>query len=164
MAAHPTAVPPPSRFRSPAAAARPATDPPQPLQPGQWSLHATTPAGALAEQALAMVAQELGIAVDALGPDDDFFAAGGSSALGARLVHRLRSELGVAASLIDLFDAVPLDASKERLVWQVIERVDTQAIPVISEFSTLRNHRRIRACRPVISVRTTGGPVRSSAA
>jgi thioesterase domain-containing protein len=60
-------------------------------------------AGATSSQVLGVLADELGV------PDlrltDEFFAAGGSSAIGARAVARLRTELGLPVTLVDIFEA-----------------------------------------------------------
>ena len=58
------------------------------------------------EQVLAVLAAELG--GPALTLQDDFFEVGGSSLIGARAVQRLRDELGLPVTLIDLFDAESL--------------------------------------------------------
>jgi non-ribosomal peptide synthetase component F len=56
-----------------------------------------------ADAVLAILRAEIG--APALDLTDDFFAAGGSSLTGARAVQRLRAELGLQVTLIDLFDA-----------------------------------------------------------
>lgn len=70
------------------------------------SVTRTAPAGVVTAQVLAVLAEELG--VPRVGLTDDFFALGGSSLVGARAVQRLRDELGLAVTLIDLFDAETL--------------------------------------------------------
>ena len=56
---------------------------------------------------LRLWAEELGLpSIDA---DADFFALGGSSLIGARLAQRLRTELDLPVSLVDLFDAATVN-------------------------------------------------------
>ncbi|MFG2012747.1 condensation domain-containing protein [Micromonospora sp. NPDC048868] len=57
----------------------------------------------LRAQMVTIWAEELGVAV--VRPDDDFFDLGGGSLVAARVVRRVRSELSVSVSLLDLFDA-----------------------------------------------------------
>ncbi|MEJ2860815.1 condensation domain-containing protein [Actinomycetospora flava] len=70
-------------------------------------LPATTPrsepADRTQERLCAIVADVLG--VDAVGPDDDFFALGGHSLLAMVLMSRVGEELGVTPSVRDVFDA-----------------------------------------------------------
>ena len=54
-------------------------------------------------QVLLIMGEEL--RADGLRLEDDFFEVGGSSLIGARVVQRLRDELGLVVTLIDLFDA-----------------------------------------------------------
>ena len=97
VAADPTVAPELPPFRSrPRPPARSGT----PARPGSGTV-----AGPVAE-VLAIVAAELGLAE--VHPDDDFFAIGGSSLLGARVAQRLRDELGLDVTLIDVFDAETL--------------------------------------------------------
>ncbi|MBY8882684.1 amino acid adenylation domain-containing protein [Actinacidiphila acidipaludis] len=55
------------------------------------------------------------IGVDTLGPEDDFFAAGGHSMSGVRLMNRVRAVLGVEARIRDLFLAPTPAALARRL-------------------------------------------------
>ncbi|MFG1610396.1 condensation domain-containing protein [Actinoplanes sp. NPDC049265] len=61
------------------------------------------PAGRHATEALEIFRSELDVPEAAFG--DDFFAIGGSSLIGVRVVQRLRDELALNLSIIDLFDA-----------------------------------------------------------
>jgi acyl carrier protein len=44
------------------------------------------------------------LGVDGIGPDDDFFELGGDSVVATFLVARLREELGIAVSLLTVFE------------------------------------------------------------
>jgi acyl carrier protein len=55
-----------------------------------------------AEAALLEIVREL-LKNDSIGPNDDFFLAGGHSLLGTQLVIRARKAFGVKISLRDLF-------------------------------------------------------------
>jgi non-ribosomal peptide synthetase component F len=99
IAADPTVAPELPPFR-----ARPAAPAPPPSA-GPVRIAAGAADGPVAE-VLAIVAAELGLAD--VHPDDDFFDIGGSSLIGARVVQRLRDQLGVNVTLIDLFDAETL--------------------------------------------------------
>jgi acyl carrier protein len=48
------------------------------------------------------------LGIDGIGDDDGFFELGGDSIVAARLVGRLRKELGVDVSLVVVFDNVTL--------------------------------------------------------
>ena len=48
-------------------------------------------------------------------PEDSFFALGGSSLAAARIVSRIQERLGVAVSLVDLFETTDLRAFRERV-------------------------------------------------
>ncbi|MEQ1568117.1 MAG: phosphopantetheine-binding protein, partial [Myxococcota bacterium] len=55
------------------------------------------------------------LGVDSVGPHDNFFDLGGSSLIGIRLVGRIRSELGVELSEVDLFEAPTLASLTSRV-------------------------------------------------
>lgn len=100
IAADPGAPPRLPPFRQPPGAPmapRPAAD-----QPGPAARPAAS-AGVTPAQVLGIMGEEL--QAEGLRLEDDFFAVGGSSLIGARVVQRLRDELGLAVTLINLFDA-----------------------------------------------------------
>ncbi|MFF1297225.1 MULTISPECIES: condensation domain-containing protein [unclassified Streptomyces] len=103
IAADPCAAPRLPDFRAPRT---PATGPDRREATTQEPVTRTAPAGVVTAQVLAVLAEELG--VSRVGVTDDFFALGGSSLIGARAVQRLRDELGLTVTLIDLFDAETL--------------------------------------------------------
>jgi amino acid adenylation domain-containing protein len=66
------------------------------------------------ERRLAVIWREL-LERDAVGPDDSFFALGGTSLLTLRLVNRIRSELGVTLPFGQVFEAPTLRRLAERI-------------------------------------------------
>jgi non-ribosomal peptide synthetase component F len=102
IARDPTLPPPLPGFRArpaPVAAPPPGAAPPA-AGPGR---SVTGPVAVDPAEVLAIVAEELNLPHVDVG--DDFFALGGSSLTGSRVVQRLRDEYGLAVTLIDLFDA-----------------------------------------------------------
>jgi acyl carrier protein len=80
------------------------------------------PAASEAEAAVLGIVREL-LKNDAIGPDDDFFLAGGHSLLGTQLVIRARKVFGVKIALRDLFEtgtAARLAVRIEELVMEEI--------------------------------------------
>lgn len=69
--------------------------------------------GALVDDLARLFAEVL--SVDAVAPDDDFFALGGTSLTATALVSRIRVELAVEASVAGVFDASTPDALAEAL-------------------------------------------------
>jgi amino acid adenylation domain-containing protein len=66
------------------------------------------------ERSLATIWHDL-LDLGAVGPDDSFFALGGTSLLTLRLVNRIRSELGVALPFGQVFEAPTLRRLAERI-------------------------------------------------
>jgi hypothetical protein len=94
-----------------------------PLTPdGEFDLDALPPPDELAqvapptpvEEAIALIFTEL-LDVAEVGPQDGFFALGGSSILATRLAARIRAELDVEVSLVDVL-AAPTVAELAELV------------------------------------------------
>ena len=60
---------------------------------------------------------------DAIGPEDDFFLAGGHSLLGTQLVIRARKAFGVKIGLRDLFEAGTVARLTERVEELILEEI-----------------------------------------
>jgi acyl carrier protein len=67
-----------------------------------------------AQEALAAIVAEV-LDLDAVGPDDDFFALGGQSLLALVLLARVSEELGVTLTVRDVFEAPTVAALAARL-------------------------------------------------
>lgn len=79
--------------------------------------------GALADDLARLFAEVL--SVDAVAPDEDFFALGGTSLMATALVSRIRVELAVDASVVTVFDAsTPADLAKVLSAVDVVDAVD----------------------------------------
>lgn len=61
----------------------------------------------------------------AIGPEDDFFLAGGHSLLGTQLVIRVRKAFGVKVSLNDLFEAGTVAQLALRVEELIVEEIDS---------------------------------------
>jgi amino acid adenylation domain-containing protein len=85
---------------------------PAPGQPGPAVAHATPP-GALAGRLVEIWEDVLGIRP--IGVDDDFFALGGSSLLGVRLVERINRQLGLTVPLVTIVEAPTIALLARRL-------------------------------------------------
>ncbi|MER5770987.1 amino acid adenylation domain-containing protein, partial [Streptomyces sp. NPDC001985] len=86
---------------------------PAPGPDGRGAAGSRAPRGAREEIVAGIVAGVLGL--DAVGPDDDFFALGGHSLLAARVVARVRAALGAECAIRDVFEARTVAALTARL-------------------------------------------------
>jgi len=88
-----------------------------------------------AEAAVLGIVREL-LKNDAIGPDDDFFLAGGHSLLGTQLVIRARKAFGVKIALRDLFEtgtAAKLAVRIEELVMEEISAMSDEDLARVTE-------------------------------
>lgn len=79
-----------------------------------------------AEAALLAIVREL-LKNPNIGPDDDFFLAGGHSLLGTQLVLRAREAFGVQLSLRDLFEAGTVRRLAARVEQMVLDEVNAMS-------------------------------------
>ncbi len=86
---------------------RPAEEPSEPLQ--------VLPRDPVEEMVAAIWADILGIAVERIGPRDDFFALGGHSLLATRIGSRLRQAFGVEVPLRDVLEQPTIEALAGRV-------------------------------------------------
>ena len=95
--------------------------------------------GTIERQIAALWSERLGVAVDRLGRDDDFFLLGGDSLQVYELFVRLRTRYGIAVGLADLFD----DASTVAGMARLVERSRTR-------------RRRLRRARRLVPIKEDG--------
>ncbi|MBW5480457.1 amino acid adenylation domain-containing protein [Streptomyces bambusae] len=87
------------------------------------------PRGAAEETLCRIFGEVLGVA--GVGVDDDFFALGGHSLLAARLIGRVRAELGGRPGIRDLFEAPTAAALAHRLVSRSAPHGPAEALSVL---------------------------------
>jgi len=78
------------------------------------------------ETALLLIVREL-LKNEDIGPDDDFFLAGGHSLLGTQLVIRARKAFGVKVALRDLFEAGTVARLAIRVEELIVEDIDSMS-------------------------------------
>jgi len=96
------------------------------------------PRSAIERQVAALWSERLGVPVDSIGRDDDFFLLGGDSLQVYELFVRLRTRYGIAVGLADLFDDASTVAGMARLVERSLRapptsRVATRLVPIKEE-------------------------------
>jgi acyl carrier protein len=96
------------------------------------------PWSAIERQIAALWGEALGVPVDSIGRDDDFFLLGGDSLQVYELFVRLRTRFGITVGLADLFDDASTVDGMARLVQRSLDasptsRVARRSVPIKEE-------------------------------
>jgi acyl carrier protein len=92
---------------------------------------ATTEASGEVETTLLSIVREL-LKNNQIGPDDDFFLAGGHSLLGTQLVIRARKAFGVKVAIRDLFEAGTVTRLAARIEELIMDDINSMSDEEVS--------------------------------
>ncbi len=105
--------------------------------PEQTNEHYVPPRNEVESGLVAIWAEVLGLDVDKVGVEDNFFDLGGDSILSLQIVSRTRTRFGVALSLRQLFDRPTIAGLAEHLPAETGDVVEAPAIDVVERAGPL---------------------------